>query len=150
LTKTPIPPKDAQRYSTACQFCIVGCGYRVFKWPEGRDGGPTPGDNALGLDLREQQPPLGTWIAPAMHSVITERDGRRYSVAIIPDDDCQVNSGMASTRGAGLAASLYRADGPTKARLTTPAVRAGTTLDPADWNEATDLAARVVKAVIDR
>jgi arsenite oxidase large subunit len=150
LTKTPIPPKDAQRYSTVCQFCIVGCGYRVFKWPEGRDGGAAPGDNALGLDFRQQQPPLGTWIAPAMHNVITEHDGQRYSVAIIPDDACQVNSGMASARGAGLAASLYRADGPTKTRLTTPTVRAGTTYDSASWDEASDLAARVVKAVIDR
>lgn len=150
MNKTPIPPSDAQRYSTVCQFCIVGCGYRVFKWPEGRDGGAAPEDNALGIDLREQQPPLGTWIAPAMHSVITERDGRRYSVAIVPDDACHVNSGMASVRGAGLAASLYRADGPTKARLTTPAIRSGTSLDPADWAVASDLAARAIKAVIDR
>ena len=150
MSQTPIPPRDAERFSTVCQFCIVGCGYKVLKWPEGADGGPAPGDNAFGLDLGEQQPPLGTWIAPAMHSVITERDGKRYNVAIIPDDDCQVNSGMASARGAGLADSLYRADGPTKARLTTPAIRSGATLDAASWEEATELAARVVKAVIDR
>ena len=150
MTKTPIPPKDAAQFSTVCQFCIVGCGYKVFKWPEGRDGGPGAGENALGLDLAEQQPALGTWIAPLMHSVITERDGTRYNVAILPDDDCQVNSGMASVRGAGLAASLYRADGPTKARLTTPTIRSGQTPDPADWDEATELAARFTKAVIDR
>ena len=146
----PIPPKDALRYSTVCQFCIVGCGYRVLKWPEGHDGGVGANENALGLNLNEQQPPLGTWIAPSMHSVITERNGKRYNVAILPDDECQVNSGMASARGAGLAASLYRADGPTKTRLTTPAIRSGDTLDPANWDEATDLAARVTKAVIDR
>ena len=150
MTTTPIPPKDAEAFSTVCQFCIVGCGYRVLKWPEGRDGGVAPAENAFGVDFKEQQPINGAWIAPAMHSVVTEKDGQRYNIAIVPDDDCQVNSGMASTRGAGLAASLYRADGPTKSRLTSPAIRAGAGFDPANWDEASDLAARVVKAVIDR
>ncbi|MDH3668487.1 MAG: arsenate reductase (azurin) large subunit [Paracoccaceae bacterium] len=146
---TPLPPKDAEEFRTACQFCIVGCGYRVFKWPEGQDGGMGPDQNALGADFREQQPALGQWVPPLAHSVITE-GGARKSVAIIPDDDCQVNSGLASVRGAGLAAALYRPDGPTKTRLTSPAIRAGKAFDAVSWNEASDLAARVIKAVIDR
>jgi len=77
LTKTPIPPKNAERFSTVCQFCIVGCGYRVFKWQEGSDGGPAPAENALGIDYREQQPVDGTWIAPLMHRVVSDRDGKR-------------------------------------------------------------------------
>jgi len=150
LTKTPIPPTDAERFSTVCQFCIVGCGYRVYKWQEGSDGGHAPADNALGIDYREQQPVDGTWIAPLMHRVVSDRDGKRYSVAIVPDEDCNVNSGMASVRGAGLAASLYQADGPTRTRLTTPAIRAGNARDAASWDEAVDLGARIIKAVIDR
>ncbi len=146
---TPLPPKDAEEFRTVCQFCIVGCGYRVFKWPEGQDGGAAPEQNALGADFREQQPALGHWVPPLAHSVITE-GGTRKSVAILPDDDCQVNSGLASVRGAGLAASLYRPDGPTKTRLTSPAIRSGKTFDAVRWDEATDLAARVIKAVIDR
>ena len=71
MIRVPIPPADAERRTTVCQFCIVGCGYRVFKWPEGREGGPAPADNALGLDLREPLPPNSEWIAPAMHRVIT-------------------------------------------------------------------------------
>lgn len=149
MTDTPLPPRDAQIFDTVCQFCIVGCGYKVFKWPEGQDGGPEPQSNALGVDFREQQPALGTWVPPIAHSVVTEGDGR-HNVAIIPDDNCVVNSGMASVRGAGLAASLYRPDGPTKMRLTTPAIRSGATLDVSDWSEAADLGARVIKAVIDR
>lgn len=150
MASTPLPPSDAEHFHTVCQFCIVGCGYRVFKWPEGADGGPAPSDNALNLDFREQQPAFGTWIAPAMHSVVTDRDGRRQNVAIIPDDACSVNSGLASVRGGGLAKTLYRPDGPTRPRLSTPSIRTGATLEPADWDEVTDIAARVIKAVIDR
>ena len=46
-----------------------------------------PGDNALGLDLRKQQPAMGTWISPNMHSVVTDKDGSRHHIAIIPDND---------------------------------------------------------------
>jgi arsenite oxidase large subunit len=149
MTDTPLPPTDAEEFRTVCQFCIVGCGYRVFKWPEGQDGGAAPGENALGVDFRVQQPAFGEWVPPLAHAVVTEKTGR-HSVAILPDDDCLVNSGMASARGAGLAASLYRPDGPTKARLTSPAVRSGAALDAVDWDEAADLGARVIKAVMDR
>lgn len=149
--RTPLPPPDAEQFRTVCQFCIVGCGYRVYKWPEGRDGGAAPQANALGSDFRVQQPALtGQWVAPLAHAVVTERDGRRMSVAIIPDDDCQVNSGMASVRGAGLAASLYRPDGPTKTRLTTPTIRTVRGSDAVGWEDAADLGARVIRAVIDR
>lgn len=150
MTKTPLPPRNAREFSTVCQFCIVGCGYRVFKWPEGEDGGLAPGDNAFGADFREQQPVNGPWVPPLAHSVVTDSDGSRHSVAIVPDDACHVNSGMASVRGAGLAASLYRPDGPTRTRLSTPAIRNGENQDAADWNEAAELAAHVIKAVHDR
>lgn len=149
MTASPLPPPDAEEFRTVCQFCIVGCGYRVFRWPEGRDGGLAPDANALGTDFRVQQPAFGAWVPPLAHAVITEKGGR-HNVAIIPDDDCLVNSGLASVRGAGLAASLYRPDGPTRTRLSSPAIRAGGSLDAVDWEEAADLGARVIKAVIDR
>ena len=150
MTNTPIPPKNARRFSTVCQFCIVGCGYQVFKWPAGQDGGPAPQENAFGADFREQQPVNGPWIPPLAHRVVVDRDGSRHSVAIVPDDGCLVNSGMASVRGAGLAASLYQADGATRDRLSTPAIRQGDNQDAADWADAADLAAQVIKAVHDR
>ena len=80
-----LPPRDAQRFHTVCQFCIVGCGYQVYKWPEARTGGPAPEENALGLDFRKPQPTFGTWIAPNNHRVVTDRDGSRHHVVIIPD-----------------------------------------------------------------
>jgi arsenite oxidase large subunit len=150
MERTPLPPANAKRYGTVCQFCIVGCGYRVYKWPVGRDGGPAPADNALGLDFRKPQPPLGTWISPNMHSVVTDRDGTRHNVAIIPDPACQVNDGMASARGGGLAQTLYAPDRPTRARLSAPLLDEGSGHQAIAWEQATDLGARVIKAVIDR
>ncbi|MDG1936769.1 MAG: arsenate reductase (azurin) large subunit [Paracoccaceae bacterium] len=146
--KSPLPPKDAELFSTVCQFCIVGCGYKVYKWPEGQDGDATPEGNAFGLDFTKQQPAFGTWVPSLAHSIITQSDGR-YNIAIIPDDDALVNSGMASVRGAGLAASLYRPDGPTKSRLSTPMVRTSAGAKAANWDEATELGGRVIKAVMD-
>ena len=34
-----LPPVDAQKTNMTCHFCIVGCGYHVYKWEEGREGG---------------------------------------------------------------------------------------------------------------
>ncbi len=150
MTRVPVPPKDAKRFTTVCQFCIVGCGYKVLKWPEGQDGTPDPQGNALGADLRKQQPVDGAWIAPSNHTVITEKDGKRYNIAIVADDDCHVNSGMASVRGGGMATAVYAPDKPTKARLSTPLVRTEKGHDATSWDDAVDLGSRVIKAVIDR
>jgi len=150
VTKVPLPPTDAQVFTTVCQFCIVGCGYKVYKWPVGREGGPAPGDNALGAEFRQPQMAFGKWIAPAMHTRITERDGRKYNIAIIPDDGCSVNSGLSSVRGGGLAATLYSPDKPTKARLTSPLIGERGAQRQASWDEAVELGAGVVKAVMDR
>ncbi len=150
MARVPIPPRSAQRFNTVCQFCIVGCGYRVYKWPLARSGGPAPEDNALGLDLRKQQPAMGTWISPNMHSVVTDKDGSRHHIAIVPDNSCRVNEGLASVRGAGLAQTLYAPDRATRARLTDPLIDEGAGQSKASWEQAVDLGARVIKAVIDR
>lgn len=150
MATVPLPPPDAQRFNTVCQFCIVGCGYQVYKWPLGRDGGPAPADNALGVDYRQPLPALSDWISPLMHSQITGRDGRRYNVVIVPDHACAVNEGLASVRGGGLAQTLYSPERPTKARLSEPLIAVGDTHTPLGWDQATDLGARVIKAVVDR
>ena len=31
--RVPVPPADAQQFTTVCSYCIVGCGYKVTKWP---------------------------------------------------------------------------------------------------------------------
>ena len=151
MARVPLPPRGARRFNTVCQFCIVGCGYHVYKWPAQQEGGAAPDANALGVDFRVAQPALtGTWISPNQHSVVTDRDGSRHNVVIIPDGACRVNDGMASVRGGGLAQTLYAPDRPTRARLATPLVDEGAGPVKASWADAVDLGARVVKAVIDR
>ena len=55
--RIPLPPTDAQKTLMTCHFCIVGCGYHVYKWDANREGGRAPEQNALGLDFRTQLPP---------------------------------------------------------------------------------------------
>ena len=51
-TNVPLPPKDAEVLSTACDYCIVACGLKVYRWPVaggrngGRNGGPKADENA--------------------------------------------------------------------------------------------------------
>ncbi len=85
-----------------------------------------------------------------MHTVVTDRDGSRHHIAIIPDRSCEVNQGMASVRGAGLAQTLYAPDRATRARLTAPLLDEGHGQTRASWEDAVELGARVVKAVLDR
>ena len=101
--RVPLPPPDAQRTNLTCHFCIVGCGYHVYKWPENREGGRAPNENALGLDFRRQLPQLAIIMTPAMHNVVTDRDGSRHHIMILPDKECVVNQGLSSTRGGQMA-----------------------------------------------
>jgi arsenite oxidase small subunit len=63
--------KETRTYECGCHFCIVGCGCHVYKWPESREGGRAPDENALGLDYRKQLGPLSVIMTPAMHNVVT-------------------------------------------------------------------------------
>jgi len=38
-SRVPLPPKDAEVFTTCCDYCIVACGYKVYRWPVGREGG---------------------------------------------------------------------------------------------------------------
>src|SRR6185312_5189610 len=140
--RVPIPPTDAQRFATVCSYCIVGCGYQVYKWPLGTEGGPKPTQNALQADFTKQQPERsGLWISPAMHSVITERDGRQFNVVVMPDRDCVVNKGNHSVRGGTHGDVLYAPDRPTADRLNAPLLYRGGQQLPTAWDEALTLGA---------
>lgn len=142
----PIPPANAQRFQTGCKYCIVGCGYKVFKWPVGQDGGAAASENALQVDLN--QPTFTNWISPTMHGVIREGDDRRYNVAIVPDNGCVVNSGLYSVRGGAMGLSVYREDAPTRDRLKHPTiVQHGQ--QEASWEDAIALVAGVTKTLLD-
>jgi len=90
----PIPPKDAEIKNTVCQYCNVGCGYKVYVWPVGEMGGKKPNENAFGLDLTRPQPPLaGQSYTESMHATVVKKDGRNYHVVIVPARDSEINRG---------------------------------------------------------
>ena len=88
----PIPPKDATRTNTVCQYCTVGCGYEVYTWPVGRTGGARAADNAFGVDLTQPQQALeGLPYTASMCSIVQGEDGRRRHVVVVPAADSPIN-----------------------------------------------------------
>jgi arsenite oxidase large subunit len=148
--RIPIPPRDAERSNLTCHFCIVGCGYHVYKWPANREGGRAPGENALGLDFRQQLGSDVLTMSPAMHNVITARDGRRSNVMILPDGACTVNQGLSSTRGGQLASVLFTGEGASAQRLRHPRVFRGDDWSETTWEDALVLYAGLTQRVLDR
>tara|TARA_B100001964_G_scaffold192699_1_gene215529 strand:+ start:457 stop:3108 length:2652 start_codon:yes stop_codon:yes gene_type:complete len=148
-TSVPLPPPDARVNNTACDYCIVGCGYRVFTWPDGVEGGARASENALGVDI-----PVGAggaWISPNMHNY-TLVDGVRHHVVVQPDPDSTVvnRGGNHSMRGGTLVGKVYNPDGPTSDRLKTPLMRVNGELVPVSWNDAIEVMQRVSSHVIDK
>lgn len=147
-TNMPLPPKDADVISTACDYCIVACGYKVYRWPViAKNGGPKADQNAFGADFPVD--PLGPWIAPNQHNVVLH-DGQPHHVVIIPDKDTRyVNiDGDSSIRGGAIAQKCYNPQTPTRDRLKTPLMRIYGTLMPVPWDLALEVAAEVGNYVI--
>jgi arsenite oxidase large subunit len=38
-----LPPVEAKKSNMTCHFCIVGCGYHVYKWDANTEGGRAAG-----------------------------------------------------------------------------------------------------------
>ncbi|AOY95028.1 arsenite oxidase large subunit [Cupriavidus sp. USMAA2-4] len=148
--RVALPPANAQRTDLTCHFCIVGCGYHVYKWPENSEGGRAPGQNALGLDFRKQLPPLAVIMTPNMQNTVTDRDGSRHNILIVPDKRCSVNKGLSSTRGGQLAKVMFNPDGVGRARLRSPRLYLADQWVDIGWDDALALYAGVTKRVLDR
>jgi arsenite oxidase large subunit len=148
--RIPLPPVGAQKTIMTCQFCIVGCGYHVYKWPGNQEGGRAPDQNALGLDFRRQLAGYEVTLTPAMVNTIREPNGRDYNIMIIPDKQCIVNQGLSSTRGAQMASIMYAADGPVRDRLKYPRLFTGDDWTDTNWQRAMQLYAGVSKRILDR
>ncbi|SEQ37348.1 arsenite oxidase large subunit [Amphritea atlantica] len=146
--RVPLPPVGAQKTNMTCHFCIVGCGYHVYKWPHGAEGGRAPDENALGRDFRSQQPPLSGTMTPAMINVV-EDGGKKYNIMIQPDKECVVNQGLSSTRGGQMATIMYNADGVTRDRLKYPRLFTGDDWVDVSWEEAMAVYAGVTKRLMD-
>ena len=148
--RVALPPVNAQKTNMICHFCIVGCGYHVYKWPENTEGGRAPNQNALGLDFRKQLPPLAVIMTPPMQNVISDKNGNKHNIMIIPDKQCVVNQGLSSTRGGKLATYMYSPDGMTKERLKYPRLYTGDLWLDTTWDNALALYAGVAKKILDK
>ena len=146
----PLPPADARVVSTACDYCIVGCGQKAFVWPEGKQGGPKADQNAYGADFPVEQL-TGQWVSQQQHNYCLV-DGKKHHVVVHPDHDATVvnNMGNHSIRGGCIAQKVYNPDGPTRDRLQSPLMRVGGKLVPVSWELALNVMAEVSQYVIDR
>ncbi len=145
----PLPPKNADVLTTACDHCIVACGYKVYRWPVGsKNGGKKASENAFGIDFPSNM--LQSWVAPTQHSVVIHK-GKKHNVVVLPDKDTNfVNTnGDSSIRGGLLAQKCYSPDRETRDRLKTPLVRINGKLQPVSWDFAIDVAAQVGRYIID-
>ncbi len=143
----PLPPPDAEVHTTACDYCIVGCGYKVYTWPVGQEGGPGAGENALGSAFPGSV--LGPWISPNQHNVVT-RNGASHHAVVVPDFDAEVvnKGGNHSIRGGTLALKCYNPETPTRDRLQYPQMRVNGELQRVDWDTALDVMAAVSQHVL--
>lgn len=141
-----LPPVSAQKTNLTCHFCIVGCGYHVYKWPENKEGGKAPSQNALKLDFRKQLPALTVALTQAQQTVVQDADGSRHNVLIVPDKECTVNQGGGSYRGLHMASYI----GNTGARITHPRMHTGDSWLETDWQQAMAVYAGVTKKILDK
>ncbi|MFQ5848025.1 MAG: arsenate reductase (azurin) large subunit [Candidatus Methylomirabilales bacterium] len=146
--RVPLPPKDADVLTICCDYCVVACGYKVYRWPVGREGGPRAGENALRVDFPVAVN-TGKWVSPNMHNVVMH-EGRPHNVIVIPDADSKVVNvgGTHSIRGGCIAQKCYNPQKPTADRLQHPLLRVGGSLQMVSWGAALDIMAEVSKHVI--
>ena len=148
--RIPLPPANAQKTNMACHFCIVGCGYHVYKWPANQEGGRAANQNALGLDFTKQLPAMQLTMTPAMVNQIRDHDGREYSIMIVPDKECSVNKGLSSTRGGQMASVMYsEGTSISERRLKYPMMYTGDDWSDTHWEHAMALYAGLTQRILD-
>ena len=148
--RIPLPPRDAKVATTACDYCIVGCGYKVYTWPLGREGGPKAAQNALKVDFPAGIN-SGQWISPNMHNIV-HVGGAPHHVVVIPDGDAKVVNvqGNHSIRGGVLAQKCFNPNRPSQERLLHPMMRVRGTLQAIPWETAFEVMAGISRHVLDR
>lgn len=148
VNSVPLPPKDAEVFTTACDYCIVACGYKVYRWPVGREGGAKAGQNAMGTSFPHGNP-MGAWASPAQHGIVSYK-GKPHHVIVVGDRDAKhVNvGGNHSIRGGTLAQKCFNPATLTRDRLQHPMIRVNGALTPVSWDLATDIMADISRYVL--
>ena len=147
--KVPLPPKNAEKLTTACDYCIVACGYNVYRWPVGQEGGVKADNNALASNY-PVAPLQGGWISPNQHNIVSV-DGQPHHIAVVADHKAKVVNvgGDHSIRGGTIAKKCYNPTSETKDRLKYPMLRVNGKLERISWDDAFDIMTAVSKHVID-
>ncbi len=148
--QVPLPPTNAEVLTTCCDYCIVACGYKVYRWPVGSpDGGPKASENAFGVDYPVG--PLQAWVAPTQYNVVSHM-GKPHNVIVMPDKDAKaVNfGGDSSIRGGTIAQKCYNPETPTRDRLQHPMIRINGELQPVSWDLALDVAAEMIGHTVEQ
>ena len=145
----PLPPKDADVLTTACDYCIAACGYKVYRWPVGTEGHPTADGNAYGVDF-PLPPGSNHWVSPQMHNVVSFK-GQQHHVIVKPDADSEVVNlrGDHSIRGGALAKKCFNPGTMTGDRLQYPLLRVNGELVRISWDDAADIFADLSHEAID-
>ena len=93
IQPVPLPPLGAEEISTACDYCVVGCSYRVWRWKVGAGG---TANTAV------------PWANPSQHNIV-QWQGEPHHVLVLPDPQARaVNPlGNHSMRGGTLAQKCY-------------------------------------------
>ncbi len=144
----PLPPVDCDVFTTACDYCIVACGYKVYRWSVAQEG--TTQKNAL-----ESEFPVpmmsGKWISSNQHNIVMHK-GEPHYIAVVADADTTVvnKGGDHSIRGGTIAQKCYNPLTPTKDRLLYPMVRINHELQRVSWDDAIDIMAEISKYVIEK
>jgi arsenite oxidase large subunit len=148
--QVPLPPKNAEQFTTACDYCTVACGYKVYRWPVGRTGGAKASENAFKVDFPHQMM-FGSWVSQSQHNVVSHK-GKPHHVVIIPDREATVvnPTGNHSIRGGTLAQKCFNPDKKTRDRLQHPMIRVNGTLTPVSWDLATDVMADISKYILSK
>ena len=149
--QVPLPPKSAEVITTCCDYCIVACGYKVYRWPAGSpNGGPKASQNALNRNY-PLRPGQGGWIGPNQFTQ-ANHNGKLHNIAIVADPDARVVNvgGGHSIRGGCIAQKVYNPKSNTADRLKYPMVRVNDILMPVTWDFALDIAAEVGRHVIQK
>jgi arsenite oxidase large subunit len=143
--RPPVAPPHAEQIGTACDYCVVGCAYRVWRWPA--DGGAATPPPSEGTPRADELP----WANPAQHNIVAWQ-GRPHHVLVLPDPLARaVNPGGGhSMRGGTLAQKCHHPGNRTRERLTTPLLRVGGVLREVSWDDAIEVMARVSQHVLRR
>ncbi|MEE1567186.1 MAG: molybdopterin-dependent oxidoreductase, partial [Arenicellales bacterium] len=147
--RVPLPPKNADVITTCCDYCVMACGFKVYRWPVGTpSGGPKRDQNALGLNY-PLRPGQGGWVGPNQYTQ-GKWKGKMHHIAVVGDHKSRVVNvgGGHSIRGGCIAQKVYNPQKPTQDRLQHPMIRINDLLMPVTWDFALDIAAAVSKHVI--